>query len=222
MQHLVLASVPVGRKLFVKIKVTLYNSNLPFCRGMFAFTEHYLRLTDKVCSLYAFLAGLISLVVPVTLAQVFSHHPLVLLYLTGGFIATSLVFFIIVRVWIAIDERKLGADGESKKKDDFYKRYSIAGPRLSMHFTSYKEDRARRKSMAPEWMRRQSQMHRSGAEKDADEYERRKSTISGKKKLNIAKLNAEELRRKSAPGFSFENAVAVTFASGDVGALEDQ
>lgn len=182
---------------------------------MFAFTEHYLRLTDKVCSLYAFLAGLISMVVPVTLAQVFSLHPLVLLYLTGGFIATSLVFFTIVRLWIAIDERRLGADGgESTKKDDFYRRYSIAGPRLSMHFTSYKEDRARRKSMAPEWMRRKSQMHHSSGK---DGYARRKSTISGRRKFNIAKLNAEELRRKSAPGFTFENAavVAVTSASGD-------
>ena len=166
---------------------------------MFAFTEHYLRLTDKVCALYSFLAGAFSLAVPVTLAQLFSRHPLVLLHLTGGFIATSLLFFTAVRLWIAIDERR-DVDGSTMKmKDDFYRRYSIAGPRMSMHFTSYKEDRARRQSMAPQWTRRQSHMH-SQRGKGADSYDRRKSTVSGKRKFNIAKLKEEQLRRKSAPG----------------------
>src|SRR5699024_7027153 len=109
-----------------------------------------------------------------------------------GFICTSLVFFIIVRVWIALSKEPT----PQVPLDDFYRRYSIAGPRMSMHFANFKQDRLRRKSMAPEWARRQSQ-----APPD-DDYNRRKSTVSGKKRFNLAVIADDELRRKStAPGF---------------------
>src|SRR5699024_5159298 len=46
--------------------------------AMFAFTERHLRLTDRVCSLFSFLCGAVSLVIPLVLGQSFKSNPLIL------------------------------------------------------------------------------------------------------------------------------------------------
>ena len=71
--------------------------------AMFAFTERHLRLSDKVCSLYSFLSGAVSLVIPLVLAQSFRSHPLILFSLEAIFITISLILFILVKLWILID-----------------------------------------------------------------------------------------------------------------------
>lgn len=76
--------------------------------AIFAFTERHLLLSERVCSLYSFLSGIVSLVIPLILGQVFNSWPLILFYLEALFIIISLILFVIVKVWIISTKKSWG------------------------------------------------------------------------------------------------------------------
>lgn len=71
--------------------------------GLFGFTEHFLGLTDRVCTYFAFNAGTACLVIPLLLGSTFKAHPIVLLEAIFLFTVLSFVIFLSVRAWIALD-----------------------------------------------------------------------------------------------------------------------
>lgn len=75
--------------------------------AILAFTERHLRLSNRICSIYSFLAGLLSLVVPFILGQTFNAHPTMLFLIEAGFVSTSLGAFILVRLLIYRDTGRL-------------------------------------------------------------------------------------------------------------------
>ncbi|KAH9392164.1 hypothetical protein TYRP_005232, partial [Tyrophagus putrescentiae] len=74
--------------------------------GLFGFTEHFLGLTARVCTLYAFCAGTACLVIPLLLGSTFKAHPIVLLEAIFVFTVVSFIIFSFVRIWILIDSRR--------------------------------------------------------------------------------------------------------------------
>ena len=68
--------------------------------AVLAFTERHLRLSNQICSMYSFLSGICSLIIPLILGQTFNSRPLLLFYLCGIFISISLVIFVIALLWI--------------------------------------------------------------------------------------------------------------------------
>lgn len=97
--------------------------------AILAFAERHLKLSDRVCSCYSFLTGLMSMVnvfkkiilfyfnfnfklqtIPLVLGQIsLKIYPLTLMALEAGFLTTSLLMFITVRLWIWKDGSR--ADG---------------------------------------------------------------------------------------------------------------
>lgn len=188
--HFVIILISVAILFIGKDNLTLIyigNSALGFgCSavwpGMFAFTAHFLCLTSRICSLLAFLCGLVSICFPLIMNRFFNDHPMILLYMFTLFIVFSIAFFIAIRVWIMMDKTK-----PSQNMEEEFRRYSIAGPRLSVHWANYREDHLRRKSI-------------SASKYSVETNDRRKSTVSAK--LNKNQSIENELRRKSTvPGF---------------------
>ena len=68
--------------------------------ALMAFTERHLRLSDQICSMYSFLSGICSLIIPMIMSQTLKARPLLLFYLCGLFTSISLVLFISVWIWI--------------------------------------------------------------------------------------------------------------------------
>lgn len=87
-----------------------------FWAAVFAFAERHLRLTDRVCSLFSFLSGAVSLVIPLILGQTFRTWPLVLFYLEFAFLGVSLLLYVWVRIWIAADSRVMGVSGGERRR----------------------------------------------------------------------------------------------------------
>lgn len=73
--------------------------------GLFAFTEHFLHLTDRVCTVFAFFAGSACLIIPLVLGQVFHSYPIILIIVIGVFTIISFTLFLFVRVWIFFNEK---------------------------------------------------------------------------------------------------------------------
>src|SRR5699024_4123643 len=76
--------------------------------AVFAFAERHLRLTDRVCSLFSFLCGTVSLAIPLVLGQSFKANPLILFYLEFASIGASAILFGIVKTWIETDRKGPG------------------------------------------------------------------------------------------------------------------
>lgn len=77
----------------------------PMWPAMFAFTERHFRLSAKVCSMFAFLSALVTLIMPLVLGQLFTEFPLVIFLVEGIFIVISVTLFVVVRVLIRKERR---------------------------------------------------------------------------------------------------------------------
>ncbi|KAH9396053.1 hypothetical protein TYRP_020133 [Tyrophagus putrescentiae] len=75
--------------------------------AMFAFTERHLRLSHRVCSTYCFLAGLLSLTVPLVLGQTFQGTPMILFAIEVVFFSAMFAAFTLVNVLIYRDTGKV-------------------------------------------------------------------------------------------------------------------
>jgi len=123
--HYFIQTFSVGLLFFGRDNITLiYIGNAISGYGysaiwpaMFAFTEQYLKLTDRICSFFSFLAGTMALVIPLVLGQIFMSYPLILLFLIAGFVLTSFTLFVIVRVWICLDASISGSQLSAKMSD---------------------------------------------------------------------------------------------------------
>lgn len=73
--------------------------------AVFAFTQETIGLSERVCSMYAFLVGGTCLLTPLVLSQVFHSYPEVLMFISAGFITCSCTLFVVLRIWIALDRR---------------------------------------------------------------------------------------------------------------------
>lgn len=69
--------------------------------GLTAFSNRHLTLSNRVASLFSFTSGTVSMAIPVLIGQFLETAPIMLLYLAGGFIALSLVLFVLMRLWLA-------------------------------------------------------------------------------------------------------------------------
>jgi fucose permease len=72
--------------------------------GLLAFAERHLGLSDRVCSLYSFMSGIGSLIIPLIMGQTFDQHPLLLFVLEAGFVIISLALFVSACIWIHLDK----------------------------------------------------------------------------------------------------------------------
>ena len=69
--------------------------------GLTAFSNRHLTLSNRVASLFSFTSGTVSMAIPVLIGQFLETAPIMLLYLAAGFIALSLVLFVLMRLWLA-------------------------------------------------------------------------------------------------------------------------
>lgn len=75
--------------------------------AILAFAEHHLRLSDRICSFYSFLTGLLSMTIPVILGMTFDQHPMILFLLVGIYMSISCSMFVGVRFWIYLNSNKV-------------------------------------------------------------------------------------------------------------------
>ena len=72
--------------------------------AILAFAERHLALSDRVCSSYSFLTGLMSMVPPLVLGQIsLKEHPLTLFALEAAFLTISFLLFTTVRLWLWLE-----------------------------------------------------------------------------------------------------------------------
>lgn len=72
--------------------------------AILAFAERHLALSDRVCSSYSFLTGLMSMVPPLVLGQIsLKEHPLTLFALEAAFLTFSFLLFTTVRLWLWLE-----------------------------------------------------------------------------------------------------------------------
>lgn len=96
----------------------LYGSNVLVGYGfsavipaLYSFVQRHFGLDDRVCGLFSFASGAVSLAIPLALVlgdgeATFRENPLLLLYLQLIFIALSLVVFVILRLWIWLEKKR--------------------------------------------------------------------------------------------------------------------
>jgi len=82
--------------------------------GLLAFAERHLRLSDRVCSLYSFMSGTGSLIIPLVMGQSFEQYPNMLFVLEAVFILISLCLFASACIWIHLDKWRSGSKPKSK------------------------------------------------------------------------------------------------------------
>lgn len=111
---IIVGSAVLGKKLnFLSVFKTnffCYFSGYAFSAiwpAMFAFTERHLRLSHRVCSTYCFLAGLLSLTVPLVLGQTFQSTPMILFAIEVVFFSAMFAAFTLVNVLIYRDTGKV-------------------------------------------------------------------------------------------------------------------
>lgn len=125
--HLVTMAVGLGTlflgradQTFIIIGNALFGFGLSaMWPALFAFTERHLRLSDRVCSLYSFLAGFLSIMTPLILGSTFNAHPTALFLIEGINLTICAAAFITVKLWIerdnAIAKRNAKAEVSSHK-----------------------------------------------------------------------------------------------------------
>lgn len=112
---IIVGSAVLGKKLMTLFCLLLnqfvcYFSGYAFSAiwpAMFAFTERHLRLSHRVCSTYCFLAGLLSLTVPLVLGQTFQSTPMILFAIEVVFFSAMFAAFTLVNVLIYRDTGKV-------------------------------------------------------------------------------------------------------------------
>ena len=77
-----------------------------FFVAVLAFTERHFGISDRVCSLYSVMTGVMSTLIPLVLGQTFSQWPIILFVLEMFFVSLSFIMFITVRLWIWKDGSK--------------------------------------------------------------------------------------------------------------------
>lgn len=75
--------------------------------AVFAFTERHFRLSHRVCSTYCFLAGLLSLSVPLVLGRTFQSMPMILFAIEVIFFSVMFAAYVFVNVLIYRDTGKV-------------------------------------------------------------------------------------------------------------------
>lgn len=74
--------------------------------AIFSFTEHHIGLSDPICSLFSFLSGLSTLLLPIILGEMLKSHPIVLFYMLGTLALISALSFLVLRVLVIIKPRR--------------------------------------------------------------------------------------------------------------------
>ena len=78
----------------------------------YAFVHRHFALTNRVSAYFSVVNAASSLGIPLVLGHVFQKNPQMLLYLEGGYLGASFVFYLTVKVWLTLPNfsfRKLTA-----------------------------------------------------------------------------------------------------------------
>lgn len=74
--------------------------------ALFSFTSYHLRLTDKICTAFSFLSGVLTLLVPFILGDSIQKNPIFLLYALSGCAVISAAAFTIAKVLVVLAPRQ--------------------------------------------------------------------------------------------------------------------